>query len=90
MIKGDNLDKLEDISKDLVDILSSVKGITDIDGGTGITTKEEQIVINKNEAMKYGLTVSQVFQQVSSKLSTETNSTTLTIDSNDYPVIIVN
>ena len=90
MVKGDNLNKLEDISKDLVDILSSVKGIIDIDGGTGITKKEEQIIINKNEAMKYGLTVSQVFQQVSSKISTKTNSTTLTIGSDDYPVIIVN
>ncbi len=54
------------------------------------STKEERIIINKNKAMKYGLTVAQVFQQVSSKLSTETTSTTLTIDAEDYPVIIVN
>ena len=90
MVKGDDLDKLKDISDDLVNMLADVEGTTNIDGGLGITTEEERIIINKNKAMKYGLTVAQVFQQISSEVSTETTSTTLTIDSKDYPVIIVN
>ena len=90
IVKGDDLDELKKISDDLVNILSNIEGTTDIDGGMGVTAKEERIVINKNKAMKYGLTVAQVFQQVSAKLSTETTSTTLTINSEDYPVIIVN
>ncbi|WP_455538811.1 efflux RND transporter permease subunit [Terrisporobacter sp.] len=90
MVKGDNLDKLKDISDDLVTLVSNVEGTTNVDGGMGVSTKEERIVINKNKATKYGLTIAQVFQQVSSELSTKTTSTTLTIDSNDYPVIIVN
>ncbi|MCC3870099.1 efflux RND transporter permease subunit [Terrisporobacter mayombei] len=90
IVKGDDLDELKKISDDLVIMLSSIEGTTDINGGMGITAKEERIVINKNKAMKYGLTVAQVFQQVSAKLSTETTSTTLTINSEDYPVIIVN
>ena len=90
IIKGDDLDKLKEISNDLVNMLSSVEGTTNVDGGIGVNTKEQRVVINKNKAMKYGLTIAQVFQQVSSKLSTETTSTTLTIDSKDYPVIIVN
>lgn len=90
IVKGDDLDELKKISDDLVNMLSNIEGTTDINGGMGVTTKEERIVINKNKAMKYGLTVAQVFQQVSAKLSTETTSTTLTINSEDYPVIIVN
>lgn len=90
IVKGDDLDELKKISDDLVCMLSKIEGTTDINGGMGVTTKEEKIVINKNKAMKYGLTVAQVFQQVSAKLSTETTSTTLTINSEDYPVIIVN
>lgn len=90
MVKGDDLNQLKNISDDLVHILSNVEGTTDINGGVGVSTKEERIVINKNKAMKYGLTAAQVFQQVSTKLSTETTSTTLTIDSENYPVIIVN
>ncbi|MDZ4910272.1 acriflavin resistance protein, partial [Clostridium perfringens] len=89
IVKGDDLDELKKISDDLVSMLSNIEGTTDINGGMGVTSKEERIVINKNKAMKYGLTVAQVFQQVSSKLSTETTSTTLTINSEDYPVIIV-
>ena len=90
IVKGDDLDELKKISDDLVGMLSKIEGTTGINGGMGVTTKEEKIVINKNKAMKYGLTVAQVFQQVSAKLSTETTSTTLTINSEDYPVIIVN
>ena len=90
IVKGYDLDELKKISDDLVGMLSKIEGTTDINGGMGVTTKEEKIVINKNKAMKYGLTVAQVFQQVSAKLSTETTSTTLTINSEDYPVIIVN
>ena len=90
MVKGDNLDKLKDISNDLVKLVSNVKGTTNVYGGIDANTKEERIIIDKNKAMEHNLTVAQVFQQVSSKLSTKTTSTTLTIDSNDYPVIIVN
>ena len=90
MVKGDNLDKLKDISNDLVKLVSNVKGTTNVDSGIDASTKEERIIIDKNKAMEHNLTVAQVFQQVSSELSTKTTSTTLTIDSNDYPVIIVN
>lgn len=90
MVKGDDLDKLKDISDDLVKIISGIEGTTNVNGGISVTNKEERIVINKNKAMKYGLTVAQVFQQVSSELKANTTSTTLSIDSEDYPVIIVN
>lgn len=90
MIKGDDLDKLKDISDDVVNIVSNVEGTTNVEGGLGITTKEERIIIDKNKAMKHGLTVAQVFQQISSELSTSKTSTTLTIDSDNFPVIIVN
>ncbi len=52
--------------------------------------KKKELLLIKIKAMEHNLTVAQVFQQVSSELSTKTTSTTLTIDSNDYPVIIVN
>lgn len=90
IVKGDDLDQLKNISDNLVSMLSGIEGTTNINGGLGVTNKEQKIVIDKNEAMKYGLTVAQVFQQVSSELKESTTSTTLTINSEDYPVIIVN
>jgi HAE1 family hydrophobic/amphiphilic exporter-1 len=38
--------------------------------------------------MKYGLTVAQVYQEVANALETEKTSTTLTLDSDDYSVVI--
>ena len=40
--------------------------------------------------MKYGLTVAQVYQQISEKLKSETTSTTITSNSNDLAVVIKN
>ena len=90
IVKGDDLNKLKEISNDLVKILKETEGTANIDGGIGVTAKEEHIVINKNKASKYGLTVAQIYQQLSSDLSKDTVSTTLTMDSEDYPVIITN
>ena len=71
MIKGDDLDKLKDISNDIASMVSKIEGTTNVNGGLGITSREERIVINKNKASKYGLTVAQVFQKVSSELKTD-------------------
>ena len=90
IVKGDDLNKLKEISNDLVKILKETEGTANIDGGIGVTAKEEHIVINKNKASKYGLTVAQIYQQLSSDLSKDTVSTTLTMNSEDYPVIITN
>ena len=53
------------------------------------SSEEIRIVVNKNEAMKYGLTVAGIYSTLSQALKTETTSTTLTVDQNDYPVVFL-
>ena len=89
-IKGDNLDKLQDISKDMVDILKNTDGAIDIKSSLDNSEVEQRVSVNKDEAMKYGLTVAQVYQQISEKLKSETTSTTITSNSNDLAVVIKN
>ena len=50
---------------------------------------ETRVAVDKNKAMKYGLTVAQVYQEVASALKTENTATTLTLDTEDYPVVVV-
>lgn len=45
--------------------------------------------MNKDKAMRYGLTVAQVFQELSGKLSTDKEATTITVDDQDYKVKLV-
>ena len=89
-IKGDDLDKLQDISKDMVDILKNTDGAIDIKSSLDNSEVEQRVSVNKDEAMKYGLTVAQVYQQISEKLKSETTSTTITSNSNDLAVVIKN
>ena len=89
-IKGDDLDKLQDISNDMVDILKNTDGAIDIKSSLDNSEVEQHVSVNKDEAMKYGLTVAQVYQQISEKLKSETTSTTITSNSNDLAVVIKN
>ena len=87
-IKGNNLDKLQSISEDMTKLLKSVKGVTDIKSDLDNIEVEQRISVDKEAAMKYGLTVAQVYQQVSEGLKSERNSTSITQNGNDLDVVV--
>ncbi|XTR38753.1 efflux RND transporter permease subunit [Paraclostridium tenue] len=89
IVKGDNLDKLKNIAKDVAKMLEKTEGTTEVNNGLGENNKETKIIVDKQKAMNYSLTVAQVYQEVSNKLKNENTSTTLNVGSNEYPVIVV-
>lgn len=89
VIKGENTDTLQQISKDMASILQQQEGITEIKEGTGNSSEELRITVDKNKAMKYGLTTATVYSQIVSQLSQETKSTTVSLENKDYPIIVV-
>ncbi|CEN87559.1 efflux RND transporter permease subunit [Paraclostridium sordellii] len=89
IVKGNDLDKLKDIAKDISKILEKTEGVTEVDNGLGDGNKETKIIVDKEKAMKYSLTVAQVYQEVSKALKSENTATTLNVGSNEYPVIVV-
>lgn len=89
IVKGNDLDKLKDIAKDVSKVLEKTEGATEVDNGLGDGNKETKIIVDKEKAMKYSLTVAQVYQEVSKALKSENTATTLNVGSNEYPVIVV-
>ncbi|MFQ9976700.1 efflux RND transporter permease subunit [Clostridium cadaveris] len=89
-VKGNNIDRLKQISKDIAEILKDTEGTIDISDGLDGGTMETRIVVDKNKAMEKGLTVAQVYQEVASAIISESEATTLNVESNEYPVILVN
>ena len=87
---GDDLDTLREtgasIEKELKD-MGVFEEISDVDAES---SEELKIIVDKNTAMKEGLTVAQVFQQVSEKLTKESTSTTLKQDSGSVDVVVEN
>lgn len=89
-VKGNEFDMLQKISNDIANILKDVKGTKDISNGLKDADTEIRIIVDKNKAMEYGLTVAQVYQSVSKDLETEKTSTNVSIENKEYPVIIAN
>ncbi len=89
IVKGNDLDILQSTAKDIANIMENTEGFDEIDNGIGETSKQKSVIINKNKAMEYGLTVAQVYQTIAGKLTTEKEATTVTIDNKDYPVVVI-
>ena len=88
-IHGNNLDTLREVGREVAAMLETVEGIAAVDDGAGETSPELRIAVDKDAAMAYGLTTAQVYQDISTALSTETTSTTLTLSNKEYPTIVV-
>ncbi len=88
VIKGSNLDTLAQISDDMRTMLSQTEGTTEIsvaeDAGSEI-----RIIVDKNAAMRHSLTVAQIQAEISTSLTDSKQSTVVTIEDENYPVIIV-
>lgn len=86
---GDDLDELQASAIQIGNQLKQMEGIDVVDDGQQDPVQEIRVIVDKNEAMKYGLTVAQIYQSVASGIKEETTSTTLAIQNKDYPVVIV-
>lgn len=88
IIKGSELDDLKQVATDIGDMLRSIEGTTEVTTGLEETTQEIRIKVDKNEAMANGYTVAQVYMAVSKAITSESTATTLTVENNDYDVIV--
>ena len=86
---GSDLDELTRISHDLEKIVAQVKGFKDISNGQEDADETLHLVINRDKAMKLGLTNAQILSQLSSDLNTETKAIKVTIDREEIQVTIV-
>ncbi len=88
-IYGTDLDDMLSASEDMMELLGQVEGFTEISNGQEDGDTEIRIIVNKDQAMRLGLTVAQIFGQLSADLTTENTATRLTMDGEEYPVILV-
>ncbi|MCR5034913.1 MAG: efflux RND transporter permease subunit [Clostridia bacterium] len=87
---SDDLDKLRMSAMNIEDRLRDVVSLEEVSDITESSTEEVKVTVNKNEAMRNGLTVAQVFQQISSKLSDDKAATKLSTDGETIDVTVGN
>lgn len=88
-IYGSNLDDMLKVSEDIEAMLEEVGGMEDISNGQEEGDTQIKILVNKDKAMKYSLTVAQIYAEIAGSLTTENTAATLTMDGKDYQVIVV-
>lgn len=89
LVKGRDVDTLQDIASDIAKILEETEGTIDVSDGIEETMTELRIIVDKEKAMENGLTVAQVFSNVNFVISKGKTATTLSVDNKDYPVIVI-
>ncbi len=87
-IEGYDLDVLYAISDEIAGMLERTEGTADISNGMEDANVEVRVVVDKNEAMQYGLTTAQVFAEVAKALKTDTTATNLSIQGEEYPLVV--
>ena len=85
---GDDLDNLRETALDIEAMMGKMKSVENVSDIGEESTEELHITVNKNDAMKKGLTVAQIYQQVADKLAKDKAATTIT--KNDGKTIDVN
>lgn len=89
-VRGRDIDKIKEIAEDVAAIVDSVEGTAEVSDGMEESTEELRIIVDKEKAMEYSLTVAQVFTQIQPKLAEATSSTTLEESAKDYGVYVIN
>lgn len=87
-IKGNDLDKLQEIAQEVTTVVENTKGTTDVENGLDDNTPVFTISVDKEKAAEYGMTVAQVYQLVYAKMATNTSATTISTDIKNYEVFI--
>ena len=88
-VTGDDMDTLRQTATELAECLSGVEGVASVSDGQEDSSTEVRVTVDKNKAAEYGLTVAQVYQQVAVAIRAETSATTLSVEGNDLPVVVV-
>lgn len=88
-IFGSDLDKLRDISEEIMGMVGKIDGFEDISNGQEDAEQEIHLLIDKDESMRLGLTGAQIYGAISDRMTTDKSAVTLTIDDSDMEVKIV-
>ncbi len=87
-LRGNHLEDLLSASQDIMEMVSAVEGFENVSNGQEEGDPVAHLVIDRDAAMKLGLTTAQVYQEVSAALQTEADSTSVTIDGTEMEITV--
>jgi len=88
-IRGLEFSELERLAQEAVSIVESIEGSTEIDNGISKEAPAVKITVDKDKAIKNGLTTAQVFIAVDSAVDPNNKVSELTLGSRDYDIVVL-
>ncbi len=89
-IFGSDLAQLQSIAHRVADAVRQTEGFVNVSDGSEETSATLHLVIDKDKAMRYGLTVAQIYSQIAKRLATDVTGTSITVDGFELDVTVRN
>ncbi len=88
-VQGRELDVIRQIAAEVAAIVADVEGTENVSDGLEDSDEELRIIVDREKAVEYGLTVAQVFTQIYSRLADAVSATTLVSADKDYNIYVM-
>ncbi len=88
-IRGLEFDHLESLAQEIAFIIEDVDGTTEIDNGISKEAPAVKITVDKDKAIKNGLTTAQVYMAVDSAINPNNKASELTLGNRDYDIVVL-
>ncbi len=88
-VYGNDLEDITLAAKEIGERIETVEGIAYVNAGEERTEPTVNVSVNKAEAMKNGLTVAQIFQEIAVQLTESATAAAIETSDGDYDVIVI-
>ena len=87
-VYGDDLEELTRITEEIMDMVAAVPGYETISNGQEEPDQVIRLVLDRDAAMRKGITVAQIFSELNSALSETADAATVTIDGIEMKIVV--
>lgn len=87
-VYGSDLNTLTDITEDIMEIVDTIEGFTNISNGQEEPDQVIHLILNRDAAMKQGLTAAQIFAEISSSMTESATAATVTVDGVEMEIVV--
>ena len=87
-VYGNDMEKLQQTAKDLAAKLENIPGTTEVSDGLEDAAAALHISVDRNAAMRKGVTVAQIYMQIAAALNDTSTMADMTLDQLDVDVVV--
>ena len=88
-VYGNDLDELTASAKEIAKAVAEVDGVVSVASVENAAEPVITVSVNKDEAMKNGLTVAQIFQEIAVKITKSATAATVETENGEYEIVVI-